>query len=50
LSVSDASDALTAAGFTIKGVTGDPKRTVSATDPPAGTKAKAGTPIQIITR
>ena len=49
LSVSDAEDALTAAGYTIKGVTGDTRRTVTATDPPAGTKAKAGTAIQIIT-
>ena len=49
-SVADAEDALAAAGYTVQGVLGDPRRTVTGTDPPAGTQAKAGTPITIITR
>jgi serine/threonine-protein kinase len=49
-SVQDAASQLQAAGFTVAGVQGNPFRTVSGTNPPAGTRAKSGTPVVIITR
>jgi beta-lactam-binding protein with PASTA domain len=49
-SVKDAAAQLQAAGFTVSGVQGDPARTVTGTNPPAGTPAKSGTGVTIITR
>ena len=49
-SVADATAALQAAGYTVAGVSGNPSRTVVGTNPPAGTPAKKGTPVTIITR
>ena len=49
-SVADATAALQAAGYTVAGVSGNPSRTVIGTSPPAGTPAKKGTPVTIITR
>ena len=49
-SVSDAAAALQAAGYTVAGVQGNPSRTVVGTNPPAGTRAKKGTAVTIITR
>ena len=49
-SVLDATTQLQAAGFTVSGVQGNPNRTVMGTNPPAGTKAKSGTGVTIITR
>ena len=49
-SVADATAALQAAGYTVAGVSGNPSRTVVGTSPPAGTAAKKGTPVTIITR
>ena len=43
-------DTLEAAGFKVSGVQGDPDRTVTGTNPPAGTRAPAGTGVVIITR
>jgi serine/threonine-protein kinase len=49
-SVQDAASQLQAAGFTVSGVQGNPFRTVEGTNPPAGSRAKSGTPVVIITR
>ena len=49
-SVKDAKAQLEANGFTVSGVQGDPDRTVTGTNPPAGQKAKSGTPVLLITR
>jgi serine/threonine-protein kinase len=49
-SVQDAAGQLQAAGFTVSGVDGDPFRTVTGTNPPAGTRAASGTGVVIITR
>ena len=49
-SVHDAASQLQAAGFTVSGVQGNPFRTVTGTDPKAGTKAPSGTGVMIITR
>jgi serine/threonine-protein kinase len=49
-SVQDAAAQLQAAGFTVSGVDGNPGRTVTGTNPPAGTQAKKGTGVTIITR
>jgi serine/threonine-protein kinase len=49
-SVADATAQLQAAGYTVAGVQGNPARTVVGTNPPAGTRAKKGTPVTIITR
>jgi serine/threonine-protein kinase len=50
LSVADAADALQKAGYVIAGVDGNPTRTVMGTSPPAGTQAKQGTGVTLITR
>jgi serine/threonine-protein kinase len=50
LSVADAADALQKAGYVVAGVDGNPTRTVVGTNPPAGTPAKQGTGVTIITR
>jgi serine/threonine-protein kinase len=49
-SVKDARAQLEAAGFTVSGVQGDPERTVTGTNPPAGTRARSGTGVVLITR
>jgi beta-lactam-binding protein with PASTA domain len=49
-SVADATAQLQANGYTVAGVSGNPSRTVIGTNPPAGTPAKKGTPVTIITR
>jgi beta-lactam-binding protein with PASTA domain len=49
-SVQDAAAQLQAAGFKVSGVQGDPFRTVTGTNPPAGTRAASGTAVVIITR
>jgi serine/threonine-protein kinase len=49
-SVTDAIDALEAAGYVYGGLVGDPRRTVTATNPPAGTPAPKGTSVTLITR
>jgi serine/threonine-protein kinase len=49
-SVQDAATQLQAAGFSVSGVQGNPFRTVTGTNPPAGTRAKSGTGVMIITR
>jgi serine/threonine-protein kinase len=49
-SVQDAAAQLQAAGFSVSGVDGNPGRTVVGTNPPAGTKARKGTGVTIITR
>jgi serine/threonine-protein kinase len=49
-SVLDATTQLQAAGFTVAGVQGNPNRTVTGTNPPAGTRAASGTGVTIITR
>jgi serine/threonine-protein kinase len=49
-SVADAADQLQKAGFKVKGVQGDPSRTVTGTNPPAGSMAQPGTEVTIITR
>jgi serine/threonine-protein kinase len=50
LSVLDAADVLQKAGYAVVGVDGDVRRTVSSTNPKAGTPAPAGTGVTIITR
>ncbi|MEY2449157.1 MAG: eukaryotic-like serine/threonine-protein kinase [Acidimicrobiaceae bacterium] len=49
-SVQDAAAQLQAAGFKVAGVQGDPFRTVTGTNPPAGTRAASGSGVLIITR
>ena len=49
-SVKDAKAQLEAAGFTVSGVQGDPERTVTGTNPDAGTRAPSGTGVLLITR
>ena len=49
-SVADAIDILQGAGFTIAGVQGNPLRSVSGTNPPAGTQAPKGTGVTLITK
>ena len=49
-SVRGRGDATQAAGFSVSGVQGNPFRTVTGTNPPAGTRAASGTGVVIITR
>ncbi|MEY2581290.1 MAG: eukaryotic-like serine/threonine-protein kinase, partial [Ilumatobacteraceae bacterium] len=49
-SVQDAASQLQAAGFSVSGVQGNPARTVTGTNPPAGTRVASGTGVVIITR
>jgi serine/threonine-protein kinase len=48
-SVTDATNILTAAGYQVVGVNGPPTHAVSSTNPPAGTPAKKGTQVTLIT-
>ncbi len=48
--VAAASAALSAAGFSVSGVNGNPTAAVSGTTPAAGTRAHRGAAVQIVTR
>jgi len=50
MSVPAASQALSAAGFHVSGVSGDPTATVSDTNPPAGALIHRGASVQLITQ
>jgi serine/threonine-protein kinase len=48
--VEEAAAALEAAGLTVSGVTGNPRGTVLATDPPAGEQVPRGTGVELFAR
>jgi serine/threonine-protein kinase len=48
-SVGDATNILTAAGYQVVGVQGSPNKAVTGTNPPAGTPAKKGTQVTLVT-
>jgi beta-lactam-binding protein with PASTA domain/tRNA A-37 threonylcarbamoyl transferase component Bud32 len=50
MSVGDADSALTAAGLTVSGVTGNPLNSVRGTDPGAGTQVLYGASVVIVTK
>jgi eukaryotic-like serine/threonine-protein kinase len=48
--IATAAQVLEDAGFTVSGVRGSPFRTVTGTDPPAGTRAERGSGVVLVTR
>jgi beta-lactam-binding protein with PASTA domain len=49
-SVGTADQILTAAGFTVSGVQGNPLNTVKGTNPPAGKQVLYGSSVEILTK